>query len=417
MSFFIQSLFIVIPIFIILIVLEIIVAKKMKIKINNPVDIISSLSSGITNIAKDGLKFGVLIISYSWLVKHITILKIEPIWLAIIIAFIVQDFSGYWLHRMNHRINIFWNRHIIHHSSEEFNLSCALRQEISTIVRFGAIFMLPAALLGISPTIFAVLGPIHLFMQFWYHTRLINKMGLLETIFVTPSHHRVHHAINTKYMDKNYGQILIIWDKFFGTFQPELKEEKPVYGIIRPANTWNPIIINYKHFWQLLKDAYYTKAWKDKLRIWFMPTGWRPKDVEDLFPIKSTRDSKSQIKYQTNNSRKLILWSFFQLFISGSLMLLMFSIASKISNITLFCLAFFLILNVFSYTSMLDGRKKISIITDLIKLAFILYIILTQDFNSDIFLEPYIIIFATYAVISTLATIYFTKSEPQLNIS
>ena len=417
MSFFIQSLFIVIPIFIILIVLEIIVAKKMKIKINNPVDIISSLSSGITNIAKDGLKFGVLIISYSWLVKHITILKIEPIWLAIIIAFIVQDFSGYWLHRMNHRINIFWNRHIIHHSSEEFNLSCALRQEISTIVRFGAIFMLPAALLGISPTIFAVLGPIHLFMQFWYHTRLINKMGLLEKIFVTPSHHRVHHAINTKYMDKNYGQILIIWDKFFGTFQPELKEEKPVYGIIRPANTWNPIIINYKHFWQLLKDAYYTKTWKDKLRIWFMPTGWRPKDVEDLFPIKSTRDSKSQIKYQTNNSRKLILWSFFQLFISGSLMLLMFSIASKISNITQFCLAFFLILNVFSYTSMLDGRKKISIITDLIKLAFILNIILTQDFNSDIFLEPYIIIFATYAVISTLATIYFTKSEPQLNIS
>ncbi|MDG2366053.1 MAG: sterol desaturase family protein [Candidatus Marinimicrobia bacterium] len=389
----------------------------MKIKINNPVDIISSLSSGITNIAKDGLKFGVLIISYSWLVKHITILKIEPIWLAIIIAFIVQDFSGYWLHRMNHRINIFWNRHIIHHSSEEFNLSCALRQEISTIVRFGAIFMLPAALLGISPTIFAVLGPIHLFMQFWYHTRLINKMGLLEKIFVTPSHHRVHHAINTKYMDKNYGQILIIWDKFFGTFQPELKEEKPVYGIIRPANTWNPIIINYKHFWQLLKDAYYTKTWKDKLRIWFMPTGWRPKDVEDLFPIKSTRNSKSQIKYQTNNSRKLILWSFFQLFISGSLMLLMFSIASKISNITLFCLAFFLILNVFSYTSMLDGRKKISIITDLIKLAFILYIILTQDFNSDIFLESYIIIFATYAVISTLATIYFTKSEPQLNIS
>ena len=417
MSFFIQSLFIVIPIFIILIVLEIIVAKKMKIKINNPVDIISSLSSGITNIAKDGLKFGVLIISYSWLVKHITILKIEPIWLAIIIAFIVQDFSGYWLHRMNHRINIFWNRHIIHHSSEEFNLSCALRQEISTIVRFGAIFMLPAALLGISPTIFAVLGPIHLFMQFWYHTRLINKMGLLEKIFVTPSHHRVHHAINTKYMDKNYGQILIIWDKFFGTFQPELKEEKPVYGIIRPANTWNPIIINYKHFWQLLKDAYYTKTWKDKLRIWFMPTGWRPKDVEDLFPIKSTRNSKSQIKYQTNNSRKLILWSFFQLFISGSLMLLMFSIASKISNVTLFCLAFFLILNVFSYTSMLDGRKKISIITDLIKLAFILYIILTQDFNSDIFLESYIIIFGTYAVISTLATIYFTKSEPQLNIS
>ena len=416
MNFFIQSLFIVIPIFIILICIEIIVAKKMGIKVNNPADMISSLSSGITNIAKDGLKFGVLIVSYSWLVKYITIYKLEPIWLAIIIAFIVQDFSGYWLHRMNHRVNILWNRHIIHHSSEEFNLSCALRQEISAIVRFGAIFMIPAALLGISPTIFAVLGPIHLFMQFWYHTRLINKMGWLEKFLVTPSHHRVHHAINAKYMDKNYGQILIVWDKLFGTFQAELEDEKPVFGIIRPANTWNPIIINYKHTWQLLKDAYFTKAWKDKIRIWFMPTGWRPKDVENQYPI-STVDSKSQIKYQTKNSHKLIIWSFFQMATTGSLMLLMFTIASKISNITLFFLALFLILNVFSYTSMLDGRKKLSIIMDIFKISSIFYIIISQDSNSNQFLQISFILFAGYAVISTFGTIFFTKSEPLLNIN
>ena len=416
MNFFIQSLFIVIPIFIILICIEIIVAKKMGIKVNNPADMISSLSSGITNIAKDGLKFGVLIISYSWLVKYITIYKLEPIWLAIIIAFIVQDFSGYWLHRMNHRVNILWNRHIIHHSSEEFNLSCALRQEISAIVRFGAIFMIPAALLGISPTIFAVLGPIHLFMQFWYHTRLINKMGWLEKFLVTPSHHRVHHAINAKYMDKNYGQILIVWDKLFGTFQAELEDEKPVFGIIRPANTWNPIIINYKHTWQLLKDAYFAKAWKDKIRIWFMPTGWRPKDVENLHPI-TTVDSKSQIKYQTKNSYKLIIWSFFQMAITGSLMLLMFTIASKISNITLFFLALFLILNVFSYTSMLDGRKKLSIIMDIFKISSIFYIIISQNSSSDQFLQISFILFAGYAVISTIGTIFFTKSEPRLNIN
>ena len=416
MNFFIQSLFIVIPIFVILICIEIIVAKKMGIKVNNPADMISSLSSGITNIAKDGLKFGVLIISYSWLVKYITIYKLEPIWLAIIIAFIVQDFSGYWLHRMNHRVNILWNRHIIHHSSEEFNLSCALRQEISAIVRFGAIFMIPAALLGISPAIFAVLGPIHLFMQFWYHTRLINKMGWLEKFLVTPSHHRVHHAINAKYMDKNYGQILIVWDKLFGTFQAELEDEKPVFGIIRPANTWNPIIINYKHTWQLLKDAYFAKAWKDKIRIWFMPTGWRPKDVENQYPI-STVDSKSQIKYQTKNSNKLIIWSFFQMATTGSLMLLMFTIASKISNITLFFLALFLILNVFSYTSMLDGRKKLSIIMDIFKISSIFYIIISQDSNGNQFLQISFILFAGYAVISTFGTIFFTKSEPRLNIN
>ena len=217
-------------------------------------------------------------------------------------------------------------------------------------------------------------------------------------------------------MDKNYGQILIIWDKLFGTFQAEIENEKPVFGIIRPANTWNPIIINYKHTWQLLKDAYFAKDGKTRLRIWFMPTGWRPKDVENLHPL-TTVDSKSQIKYLTKNSYKLIVWSFLQMSITGALMLLMFTIASKISNITLFCLALFLILNVFSYTSMLDGRKKASIITDIIKISFILYIILSQDSNGEQFLEYSFILFASYAVISTFGTIYFTKSEPRLNIN
>jgi len=416
MNFFTQSLFIAIPIFFTLIILEIIASKKMGIRINHPVDIISSLSSGITNIAKDGLKFGFVIISYSWLLKHITLYRLEPTWAAVIIAFIVQDFSGYWLHRMNHRVNIFWNRHIIHHSSEEFNLSCALRQSISDVIKFGAILMIPAAALGIPTSIFAILGPIHLFMQFWYHTQLINKMGWMEKIFVTPSHHRVHHAINSKYLDKNYGQILIIWDKMFGSFQPELDEQKPVYGILRPANTWNPIIINYKHLWQLTQDAFHAEKWWDKIRIWFMPTGWRPKDVEILYPIKSIKSPSSQVKYQTKNSFPLIVWSFVQLFITGSLMLLMFTFASIISTATLFSLAFFLILNVFSYTSMLD-KKRTSIWADFIKIGFILYIFLTQDTQINYFVETSLTIFAVYAFISTLGTIYFYKTESRLIVS
>ena len=149
---------------------------------------------------------------------------------------------------MNHRVNILWNRHFIHHSSEDFNLSCALRQSISNTIKFSAIFMIPGALLGVPASIFAVLGPIHLFMQLWYHTQLIGNLGLLEYVFVTPSHHRVHHAINDEYIDKNYGQILIVWDKIFGTFQAELKSVPPVYGTLNQANTWNPILINYKYF-------------------------------------------------------------------------------------------------------------------------------------------------------------------------
>ena len=229
MSFFIQSLFIVVPIFFVLIVIEEIASRMMGMQVNRSADLISSLSSGISNITKDAMKLSIVIISYSWFLERLMIYKLEPVWAAVLVAVIVQDFTGYWLHRLNHRVNVFWNRHIIHHSSEEFNLSCALRQSISETVHFGAILMIPAALLGIPAKIFSIIGPIHLFMQFWYHTKLINKLGWLERIIITPSHHRVHHAINPEYLDKNYGQIFVIWDKIFGSFQPELENVKPVY--------------------------------------------------------------------------------------------------------------------------------------------------------------------------------------------
>ena len=151
MNFYIKALFIAIPTFTFLIIIEAIVAHFRNIEINRTEDVISSLSSGLTNIIRDAIKFSVIIISYAWLVDKIAIYKLEPIWLAIGVAFIIEDFSGYWMHRLNHRVNIFWNRHIIHHSSEEFNLSCALRQSISNTFRFSAVFMIPAALLDIPP--------------------------------------------------------------------------------------------------------------------------------------------------------------------------------------------------------------------------------------------------------------------------
>ena len=280
MTYYVKTLFYAIPTFMVLIMFEAIAARVKGVTINRSADVISSLSSGISNTIRDGIKFTFAIITYSWLVDHITIYKLEPVWLAVVIAFIVEDFSGYWVHRLNHRVNVLWNRHYIHHSSEDFNLSCALRQSISNTLKFAAIFMVPAGLLGVPAYIFAILGPIHLYMQLWYHTQMINKLGFLEYIIVTPSHHRVHHAINAEYIDKNYSQILIIWDKLFGTFQPEIDDVKPVYGTLKQAQTWNPVIINFKHMWQLVKDAWRTERIIDKLRIWFMPTGWRPLDVK-----------------------------------------------------------------------------------------------------------------------------------------
>ena len=222
MQSYAQALTYAIPAFLALIGLEALVSWKMGIKINRGPDMISSLTSGISNIVKDVLGLSIAIVSYAWLVDHIALFDIGTQWYVFVIAFIAKDFAGYWIHRMEHTINVFWNRHIIHHSSEEFNLSCALRQSISEVFSFVGLFLLPAAVIGVPVEVIAIIAPIQLFAQFWYHTRLINKMGVMEYIIVTPSHHRVHHAINPEYIDRNYGQIFIIWDKLFGTFQLEL---------------------------------------------------------------------------------------------------------------------------------------------------------------------------------------------------
>ena len=341
---------------------------------------LSSLSSGLTNTSKDAIKFGVVLIGYSSLVDNMTIYKVENLWIAIPIAFLVQDFSGYWLHRMNHRVNIFWNRHVIHHSSEEFNLSCGLRQSISVIFKFSAVLFIPAAIMGIEPMIFAVLGPIHLFMQFWYHTRLIGKMGVLEHVIVTPSHHRVHHAINPEYIDRNYGQILIIWDRMFGTFQKELSDVKPVYGVLRPVKTWNPILINFKHTYQLCKDAWRTKSYYDKLRIWFMPTGWRPNDMIEKFPIDYINNPDEQIKFDTNHSNLFLAWSWFQFSIALGLMLHMFSVIHNFQGELGYLYVAIIFVHIFSFTSLLDG-KWYSIFAEFIKAVIVIFVLNIQDYR------------------------------------
>ena len=410
MSIYIKTLLIAVPVFIILMIIEAFVARSRGLKINRSEDVISSLSSGVTNTIKSGIKFSIAIISYSWLVNHITIYKLEPIWLAVLIAFIVEDFAGYWIHRLNHKINILWNRHVIHHSSEEFNLACALRQSMSTIFTFSAIFMIPAALLGIPPIIFAILSPIHLYMQFWYHTQLINKMGILEYILVTPSHHRVHHAINPEYIDKNYSQIFILWDKFFGTFQPELKNVKPVYGTLKPAGTWNPIIINYKHMWQIAKDCWRTRILIDKVRVWFMPTGWRPDDVKEKYPVEIIENPKDQVKYTKKSSKFLLSWSWIQLGITDIFLLHMLIIIPLQDSIVSYLYAAFLMIHIFSYTSALD-HSRYMVISEIAKIGFGVYLILNHGlswFGATGFALNLVM---GYLALSFLLTCYFYKTE------
>ena len=396
----------------VLIALEAVVAWIKGVKVNRSADMISSLSSGITNTIRDAIKFTFAIITYAWLVDHIALVSIQPYWLAVFIAFLVKDFSGYCVHRLNHRVNVLWNRHLIHHSSEDFNLSCALRQSISNTIRFSAVFMIPGALLGIPASIFAIMGPIHLFMQLWYHTQLIGKMGILEYVFVTPSHHRVHHAINPEYIDKNYGQILIIWDKIFGTFQPELDHVKPVYGTLNQAKTWNPILINYKYVWHLIKDAWRTKRLIDKIKIWFMPTGWRPKDVSIAYPSQKIKDPKKQVKYDTANSFALIVYSWVQLFFALVFMFHLFTVLHSTEPIYNYLYAIFIFTGIFSYTSLLDGSSY-AWVAETFKLMLGLSIIFMQEYNwygMDVYPVLFIILG------SFLGSLYF-YSENKRNVS
>ena len=376
------------------------------------IDMISSLSSGITNVTKDVLGLSFTILAYSWIVDKVAIYHIKTTWLTYVVGFIAIDFAGYWLHRLQHKVNFFWNGHIIHHSSEEFNLACALRQSVSSVVRIFAFLLLPAALLGVPAKVIAIIAPLHLFAQFWYHTRHINKMGFLEKIFVTPSHHRVHHALNPEYIDKNLSQIFIFWDKLFGTFQEELPNVPPVYGITRPAQTWNPIKINFQHVWLLTKDAWRAKNWKDKFRIWFMPTGWRPADVAEKYPVEKIQDVYHFEKYSPKFSNSLLAWSWVQM---GMLLLLisyLFGNIAKIGSPDMFVYGGFVFLSVYAYTELMD-RNRNAIIFEGIKNIFGLLIIYKQgDWFHLNELIPYASYFLiVYFITATLITGWFVNQH------
>lgn len=343
-------------------------------------DTISSLSSGLTNVLKDVLGLSISILTYSWMVEHWALVRVESTVWMYVIAFIALDFSGFLVHWLSHRVNFFWNRHLIHHSSEEFNLACALRQSISVFVQLFTFFLLPAALLGVPQQVIAIVTPLHLFAQFWYHTVYIGRMGWLEHIIVTPSHHRVHHAINPIYIDKNYGNIFIIWDKLFGTFQEELPEVPPVYGITKPVRTWNPIKINFQHLGQLAFDAWHARHWSDKLRIWWMPTGWRPADVAERYPIDYIQDVYHFDKYNPTHSTPLITWSWVQFIVTFLLMAFLFADIARIGSPHIFVYGGLIFLMIFSFTELMDGHPY-ALLWEALKSTLGLYVIYSQGGN------------------------------------
>ncbi len=272
------------PVFFLLIFAEIIASRFMKRAVYRVDDAISSISLGIMSQISGVFLRVITIGIYKFLHDRFSIVFLPAdnvfVWM---VALLGYDLCYYWLHRMGHEFSILWAAHVVHHQSEEYNLSTALRQT-STGVIFGWIFYVPLIIAGVPPTVFAVVALIDLLYQFWIHTQLIDRLGWYDRIFASPSNHRIHHAVNDRYLDKNYGGILIIWDRIFGTFVDEDPNEKIIYGTRSQLKSWNPVWANFEVYYGLIKDFFRTKSWSNRFAILSSKTGWRPADVMQEYP-------------------------------------------------------------------------------------------------------------------------------------
>lgn len=275
-------------------------------------DSVGSLFLGTLSQARRFVTLGVGGYVYYLITQYFSLALMDAgHWFTWVLAFVLYDFCYYWLHRLGHERTILWAAHVAHHQSEDYNLSTALRQT-STGFLFGWVFYIPMYLLGIPAEVVVTVGSINLLYQYWVHTEHIPKLGWYEWIFVTPSNHRVHHAQNDRYMDRNYGGVFILWDRWFGTFQEELDEDPPIYGIRGPLRSFNPLKALTHIYIDMGLDSWRTERWRDKLRVWYSRTGWRPADVAQQYPRIKT-DLSSFEKYDPAISLGVSLYAFFQL--------------------------------------------------------------------------------------------------------
>lgn len=265
-----------IPFFIVTVIVEGYTLYKKEPKNYNLKDSLSSLAMGIGNLISNlGSKIIVVFI-ITYLYENFKIFTIPFTWWSWLLILFADDFCYYWAHRIGHESRFFWASHIVHHSSQKYNLSTALRQTW-TGGFFTFIFYLALPILGFHPLMIFTQMSISLLYQYWIHTELIDKMPKwFEAVFNTPSHHRVHHGSNPIYLDRNYAGILIIWDKLFSTFQPELKQEKVIYGLTKNIDTYNPIKIAFMEWLYTFKDAINSKTnFYNKLKYFIKPPGWK----------------------------------------------------------------------------------------------------------------------------------------------
>lgn len=291
-----------IPVFLVLIGLEFGWSRWIGREVYRFNDAITDLSCGVTQQATGVFSKLLTLAAYVGVYEAFALQSLDrSTWVPWVLGFFLYDIAYYWWHRFTHEVNIGWATHVVHHQSEDYNLAVALRQSMTST--FTSLpFYLPLALVGIDPVVFAVHASVSLLYQFWIHTELIGKLGPLEWVLNTPSHHRVHHAINPSYLDKNYAAVLIVWDRLFGSFAEE--QEAPVYGTVKPLDSFNPVWANVWYLDLLWRDAREASSWKEWLQVWWGHPGTRPSSLPP-YPQPKPVTPAEQVKYDPQSEAGL----------------------------------------------------------------------------------------------------------------
>lgn len=287
-----------VPVFMVLIGLEWAVARWQRRPVYRLTDAITDLSCGVGQQSTAWLLKAASLGVYAWVWDRWRAIDLPDGVVTWVGTFVVVDFLYYLWHRFTHEVNLGWATHVVHHQSEDYNLAVALRQSLTSTLSTLP-FYLPLAFLGVPPLVFATCVALNTLYQFWIHTETIRTTGPLEWVMNTPSHHRVHHAVNPRYLDKNYAGVFIVWDRLFGTFIPET--EPCVYGTVKPLGSFNPLWANVAWFDQLARDTLAARTWSDRIGVWFRPPGWRPAGLPPLPGAAHARPS-DQVKYDPPTS-------------------------------------------------------------------------------------------------------------------
>lgn len=384
-----------IPLYFLLIGFELVYQLIKQAKLYRTNDAISNISCGISSQVTGAL-WGVLSIAmYQFVYEYGALLQIPDTWWTWLILFVLVDFFYYWFHRSSHEINFLWNTaHVVHHQSEDYNLSVALRQASLGGV-FSMLFYLPLALMGFSAYAFLTVKGLNLIYQFWIHTEAINKMPRwFEYVFNTPSHHRVHHGRNPKYIDRNHAGTLMIWDRMFGTFQQE--EEKPTYGVTKPTNTWNPVWANILPIVDMTNQVKATPGFWNKLKVLFYKPGWQPVELGG-YQLAPEVDKKTYRKFDVHPHMPMIRYVFVQfILILGFASLFLFTQSNYMLEIKL-AMAGFIMWSIAQLGILMENRKS-WIPSEYIRLiaSAVLIVFLVGGTTSYLFAGGFVILFGLW---------------------